>query len=181
MDNPQTPAGADRSQAPATAARIHRPFSVTLLVLGVLIITAINLVRFILGIKDWSFLAERPGVSPLYITLTGIIWTLTGSYLLWGLWRGKTWAPRLMQAVALTYALYYWLEVVLLENRPVSGALRALSLPVNWPFAAGVTVVSLAYTAWTLNRRKVKAYFNQDESGSLNQHTPVDNGGQKLH
>jgi hypothetical protein len=70
-----------------------------------------------------------------------------------------------MQALALTYALYYWLDHVFLVDHPMggaSGAARAL-LPINWPFAAGVTVVCLAYTAWTLNRRKVKTYFSQEE------------------
>jgi len=67
-----------------------------------------------------------------------------------------------MQAVALTYALYYWLDHLLLMGHPAngtSGAIRVL-LPVNWQFAAGVTVICLAYTAWALGRAKVKAYFN---------------------
>jgi len=139
-----------------------RPGSVTILALGVLIITVINLARLVLSITYWEFLVSWPGVSPLYMVLTGLIWTLAGSLLLWGLWRANNWTPRLMQAVALTYALYYWLDHVFLADHPVSGmegARRAL-LPVNWQFAAGATVLCLAFTAWTLSRRKVKAYFS---------------------
>ena len=159
---------AEMTEQPIQTAPIRapRPASVTILVIGVLIITVINLIRLLLGIREWEFLASLPGVSPLYIALTGLIWTLTGSILIWGLWRAKGWAPRLMQAVALTYALYYWLDHVFLVDHPLSGAngaTRAL-LPINWSFAAGVSVVCLVYTAWVLSRRKVKAYFGQEET-----------------
>ena len=66
-----------------------------------------------------------------------------------------------MQAVALTYALYFWLDHIFLMEHTVvgaSGAVRVL-LPSNWQFSAGVTVVSLAFMVWTFNRTKVKAYF----------------------
>jgi hypothetical protein len=138
-----------------------RPASVTILVLGVLIIASLNITRLILGIKYWDFLVTWPGISPLYITLTGLLWALTGLLLLWGLYKAKNWAPRLMQAEALTYASYYWLDHIFLVDHPASGVVGAQHalLPVNWRFAAGMTVVCLAFTAWTLSRAKVKAYF----------------------
>jgi hypothetical protein len=73
-----------------------------------------------------------------------------------------------MLAEALTYALYYWLDQVFLVDHPVSGAQGAsrILLPVNWPFAVGATVISLAYVTWTLNRKKVKAYFGVLESST---------------
>jgi hypothetical protein len=138
-----------------------RPVSVTIMGLGVLIITILNLTRLVLSALYWDFLVNWPGVSPLYIMLTGFVWTLTGSILCWGLWTAKSWAPRLMRAVALAYALYYWLDHVFLMDHPAGGAVgiqRAL-LPVDWQFAAGVTVICLAYIAWTLGQPKVKAYF----------------------
>lgn len=144
----------------ATSSR--RPLSVTILLIGVLIITVINLVRFVLSIRNWGFLSTRLEISPLYLSLTGLIWAVAGATLLWGLWRVKIWAPRLMQAIALTYALYYWLDLIFLKDHPadgMSGGVRAI-LPINWPFSAGVTVASLVYVAWTLGRTKVKTYFD---------------------
>jgi len=158
MDNSTSPI---EQQIDTNKPALKRPGSVTILVLGVLIITVLNLTRLVLSLKYWDFLAPWPGISPLYVALTGLIWTLAGLPLIWGLWRAKSWAPRLMQAVALTYALYYWLEQVFLIDHPVSGAVEAKRalLPVNWPFAAVVTAICLAFMAWTLNRPKVKAYF----------------------
>jgi hypothetical protein len=161
MNNSESPIEPIEGQAETPPRPKPRPGSVTILVLGVLIITVINLTRLVLSIRYWDFLTSWPGISPLYIALTGLIWTLTGSLLLWGLWMAKIWAPRLMQAVALTYALYYWLDHIFLVDHPVNGADGAMQalLPINWKFAAGVTAVCLAYTAWTLGRRKVKVYF----------------------
>lgn len=171
MDNPTSPIEPGKAMLGETQPKLRRPGSVTILMLGVLIITALNLTRFVLGIREWGFLAAQPGVIPVYIVLTGLIWTLAGASLLVGLWRAKNWAPRLLQAVALTYALYFWLDQVFLVDHPVGstvGAGRAF-LPANWQFAAGVTVLSLVYLAWTLNRRKVKAYFGTLIPGASDQ------------
>jgi hypothetical protein len=143
-----------------------RPFSVTLLLLIVLTITIINFLRFVLSLWSWSFIASRSTVSPLYLALTGLIWSVAGAVLIWGLWTARPWSPRLMQAVGLTYALYYWLDQIFLKDHPVSGATPAMQviLPTNWPFAAGVTVVLLLFMEWSLTRAKVKQYFAPDGS-----------------
>jgi hypothetical protein len=95
-----------------------------------------------------------------------MIWSVSGLYLLWGLWKAKKWAPKLMQAVGLTYALYYWLDHIFLMDHPVSGATNAIRvmLPTNWQFSAGVTVVCLVFMVWVLGRVKVKAYFGMAET-----------------
>jgi len=148
------------------AVPISRPGLVTILALGVLIITILNLLRLVLSITNWDFLNSWPEVSPWYMVLTGLVWSLTGSLVFWGLWTAKKWAPKLMVAVSLTYALYYWLDHIFLMNHPTGGVAgtQRILLPVNWRFAAGVTVFCLVYIAWTLNRSRVKAYFNQEGS-----------------
>jgi hypothetical protein len=166
MNNSQSSMEPSRPQTVLEAPSTKRPRSVTLLALGVLIITVINLIRLVLSVRYWGFLNSQLGISPLYLALTGLIWTITGLLLIWGLWRAKYWAPKLMQAVALTYALYYWLDLIFIKDYLVSGESGAISalLPVNWQFSAGVTMVCLAYMVWTLGRIKVKAYFGLVES-----------------
>lgn len=169
MDSLPTPNEPSRLQTESKTPTNKRPWSVTLLALGVLIITVVNLIRFVLSIRYWGFLSPRLGISPLYLALTGFGWGVVGLFLLWGLWKAINWAPKLMQAVALTYALYYWLDHIFLMDHNGSGAtgvVRVL-LPSNWQFSAGVTVISLVYMVWTLNRSKVKAYFGLVESGAV--------------
>lgn len=140
-----------------------RPYGVTLLALGVLSITVLNLVRFIMAIRSWQFLDELPGVSPLYLTLTGFIWALTGMALFWSLWRGMGWAPRLMQAVMLTYAAYYWLDRIFLAERAASSLQESAGvfLPLNWPFTITVTALLMGFTVWILSRTDTKAFFGE--------------------
>lgn len=168
VDNPTPSLGPpDVITTPTGRPPIKRPWSVTLLALGVLIITVINLVRFVLSLRYWDFLASQPGVSPIYLALSGLVWSLAGAFLLWGLWVAKIWVPRLAQALALTYALYYWLDLLFLQDHPLRGAPGTILavLPTNWPFSLGVTVVGLAFIVWMLGRAKVKAYFGLAESG----------------
>jgi len=166
MDSSPTSNEPSNPQIISQTSLYKRPWSVTLLALGVLIITVINFIRFVLSIRYWGFLSSRLGISPIYLALSGFIWSAAGLILLWGLWKAKIWAPKLMQAVALTYALYYWLDHIFLMEHSINGARDAirLLLPSNWQFSAGVTVVSLAYMVWTMKRIKVKAYFGLVDS-----------------
>lgn len=149
--------------------RPARPLSVTLLAFLVLSIAGSNLTRTVLAAQQWKFIQSWPGVSPLYILLSGLVWTLAGLTALWGLWRGLHWGARLTQALALTYALYYWLDNILRVDHPfslASGSLRLL-LPLNWKFAVGVTVILLTATAWILNRRAARAFFGDEPAQTI--------------
>jgi hypothetical protein len=171
MDSTSPTTGPVNQPAMSEGSPIRRPFSVTILAFGVLIITVINLTRFALSLREWTFLASQPGVSPLYLNLSGLAWTVAGPVLVWGLLDAKRWAPRLMQVEALTYALYYWLDLLFLQDHPVSGAgvVLRIVLPTNWLFSALVTTICLAYMAWALGRSKGRAYFGEARSGQSNQ------------
>jgi hypothetical protein len=142
----------------------QRPFSVTLLVLIVLTIAGLSMTRFILTIRQWEFLAGWPGVSPLYMALSGFIWALVCIPVIWGLWQGYPWAARLTKAVALTYAMYYWLDRLFIAYHFGTGTVERgrYLLPTNWPFAVGITIIFLAFNAWTLSRPKAKAFFGEN-------------------
>jgi len=88
----------------------QRPFSVTLLAIGVLSLTSLHLARFILAIRQWSFIVASPAnISPLYLIVTGLLWGLAGLPLAWGLWRGWEWASKTLIGFSGAYAFYYWL------------------------------------------------------------------------
>jgi hypothetical protein len=134
-----------------TRPRPRRPFSVTLLAVLVLIITSIHLIRFLQTLNQWDFLSELPGVSPLYLTGTGLFWTLIGLPLFWWLWRGYPGTPTATLIAALAYTFYVWLDRLFVVDPSVER--------LNWPFAAGMTVLLLAFTAWTMSRSTSRRYF----------------------
>jgi hypothetical protein len=141
------------SARPAHRLTGPRPFLVTLVALVVLTITTIYLIRFVQTLFWWDFLAGLPGVSPLYLVLTGLLWTLVGLPLTWGLWLGR---PKMLKATRLFapgFAAYLWLERLLVAN--ADGEMS------NWSFAAGLTLVVLGLVLWFLSMPAVKAYFGE--------------------
>ena len=141
--------------------RPHRPFSVTLLALGVLTITSLNLVRFVQAIRQWNFLASLPTESPLYLVLTALIWIAAGGPLVWGLWRGKIWAPARCRAFTIAYVVFFWLERLFLFGRPRGsiGSPTLAYLPGQGLFEGVATLLVLGFVFWTLRRKGVKNYF----------------------
>lgn len=130
-----------------------RPFSVTLLAFGVLIIAGINLYRCVQALLQWRFLAELLPTLPLYQVLSGIVWGLAGIPMAWGLWRGARWSARLMPYASVTYTIYVWIDRLLLR-RGLEG--------YDLPFAIGTTVILLAFILLTLSRPKVKSFFREN-------------------
>ena len=128
-----------------------RPFLVTLLALLVLSITIIYLVRLINSITLWNFLAALPGISPLYLALTGLILTLVGALLFFGLWTGNPRAPRETRVLTVAYLSYQWLEWI--------QSVRVGNEFENWPFAAGMTLFVIIFIFWTLSRSDAKTFF----------------------
>lgn len=134
------------------AANHPRPFSVTLLTIGVLLIATVNFVRFVLSLAQWEFLNDILPISPHYLAVSGLIWSLILMPLTWGLWRGYEWTPQVTILAALAYTLYYWLDRLLISNSAGNQ---------NWPFAIvfNITLVILIY--WVLSRRKARAFFGE--------------------
>ena len=138
---------ADHLRAP------KRPFGVTLLSLGVLIIAVLNLTRLLSAIRFWLFLQEILPISGLYLVGTGLIWAVFGLPLFWGLWHGLTWAPGFSRIAAFAYLIYYWLDRLLLANHPGREA--------NLPFAMGASLVGIGLLYWILSWRKARVFFSK--------------------
>jgi hypothetical protein len=130
-----------------------RPFSVTLLAGLVLIITIVHLVRFVYALTLWSFLTNLPGKPPLYLALTGLIGSLAGAVVSWGLWTGKPRAPLATRLLIVVYLVYQWVEQIL--------SVRAGNEFENWPFWTSMTLIILIFVNWTLSHSGAKAYFGE--------------------
>ena len=140
MRNP----GEDSGQ-PSTR-RLRR---VTILALGVLIMACLSLTRVILTLQAWDFLSQRAGVTPLYLLLTGLIWTLAGVRAWFGLWRMKRWGAGFARGLALVYSLYAWLERLFLYDRPAQALVFQPLVPENWVFLMGFNLLLLIWVFWT--------------------------------
>ena len=133
--------------------RVRRPASVTFLAVLVLTIGGLNLIRVAQTLLQWSFLEELLPISPAYFALTGLIWGLLGLVLIWGLWRGETWVPKLLRVSSLIYVIYIWVDRLLVRHPS--------SRSVNELFSALLTVSVLVIIFLILSRRNVKVYFGE--------------------
>ena len=134
-----------------------RPFRVTLLALGVLIIASLNLLRLIQAVVQWDFLVSLPGFSPLYLAVSGFIWAATGFPLVWGLWLGRPWAPRATQLFSVGYVLYFWLDRVFLTDDPLIPAGSS-----NLFFLIGLSVVVLVLIFGIFSTPRSRAFFRRN-------------------
>ena len=130
-------------------AVIKRPGTVTTLLWMVLCLVAWNAIRMISALANWNLLREfAPHPGPIYILVTAAAWA-AGWFAIWRLLRRRHDRARTYALIAAVgYALWWWLDRLLLqEPRP------------NWPFALTATLVLLAFIASLLHHPRTRAYF----------------------
>ena len=130
-----------------------RPFGVTLLLWLVLSLSAWGLVRWLAALRWWGVLIEfEARLSPLYLSITGVAWTLTGIVLLWGLFTGKSWTRLAIPIAIFLWLLEYWIE------RAVFEIPRA-----NLLFALVASLLLVAVTLASALSRKTRTFLIRSE------------------
>lgn len=130
-----------------------RPFGVTLLLWLVLSLSAWGVVRLLATLRWWDVLNEfDASLSPLYLLMSGIGWTLAGIVLLWGLFSGKPWTRPAIPISIFLWLLGYWIERLAFE------APRA-----NLPFALIASVLLFVLTLVSALNRKTKKFLIRSE------------------
>jgi hypothetical protein len=133
---------------------MKRPGAVTTLLWMVLILLVWNIIRMIATLADWTLLREfAPVPGPIYLIITASAWTVSW-FAVWRLIHHRhVRARRYTLFAALGYAIWWWLDRLLLqEARP------------NWPFALITTIVILALTVYCLYDPRTRAYFQPREN-----------------
>ena len=142
--------------APPTTKQKKRPFSATLLTWVVLILASLNWLQLAGALRGWNFLQGLSSAPPVfYLAISGLIWGLLGAVLIWGLFLGRPWAPRLMKISAPLYVAAYWLDRLLVADRS--------AIVSRWPFALGLTLFLLGFTFWVFSRPKVRLFYQEHE------------------
>jgi hypothetical protein len=105
------------------------------------------------SIQQWDLLASLLPISPAYFSLSGLLWTVVGFPLAYGLWRGRRLAYHLSPVVLLGYTLYIWADRLLLSGYS--------ERQENWPFVAVLNILVLVWSLLLLNRPKVIMFFGE--------------------
>ncbi|HKJ40160.1 MAG TPA: hypothetical protein VJ972_15425 [Anaerolineales bacterium] len=94
-----------------------RPFSVTLLLWAVLILSGWGVTRFVAAQQAWDVLNEFDAtLSPLYLSITGAGWGVAGGVLLSGILTKRSWARHMVITSIFIWLIEYWLERILFQS-----------------------------------------------------------------
>jgi hypothetical protein len=130
----------------------RRPFTVTILIVVVLIFTSLNILRMHTAIRDRDFLTSLPMTVPvLYYVITGAVWGGIGVALAFGLFGGRKWSSSLAKFVTLLYTAYYWLDRLVIADR--------FSITSRWQFVTGLTILLAVSVFWVLKLPKTRAFL----------------------
>jgi hypothetical protein len=127
----------------------NRPLNVTILSVFVLCITSWNVLRSYSAIVNWDILREF-GANPVYILLTGLLWSAAGLWLTYQIWTGRRAAFRAGMGISGLYFLWYWFDRLVIQPSPAPNAI----------FSAVVSTVYLAYIIISLIASK--AFFDKE-------------------
>lgn len=130
-----------------------RPFGVTLLLWLVLCLSAWGVVRLLAALRWWNVLNEfEARLSPLYLSITGTGWLVTGFVLLWGLFSGKLWTRLAIPIAIAVWLTEYWIERIFFESP------RA-----NLLFALIASLLLFILAVFSASSRRTKEFFNRSE------------------
>jgi uncharacterized membrane protein (UPF0136 family) len=108
----------------------------------VLITTVCNFVRLWTAIAWAGALGHYlTAASPLYIAISGGAFALLGTGILWGCWRRRKWAPRLLLVGAWGYTIWEWADRLFVQSQQSTG--RAFAAVASAVLLAFVTAVAL--------------------------------------
>jgi hypothetical protein len=94
--------------------------------------------------------ARRPGAA--YMGVTGALWTLAGSVVIWGILRRRSRALPTLRAASASYAAWIWIDRLVLQYQAGTG----------WIFALVVTVALVAFTMAISLDSHSQAYFGRE-------------------
>ena len=134
-----------------------RPPRIAILFIGlVLIFTLINLLRLALAWQTWEVFAGRMSVSPAFLALSGLVWSLVGLCLATALWFGLRLAPLAASLTLVAYSLYFWVTRLAPPGHTGRNS--------NGLFLLGANLFVLAWSLWVFTRPKVRMFYGQVDS-----------------
>lgn len=94
----------------------------------------------------------------MYTALSGGFWLLTGIFIFWGLWQGKTWAWFSALGGIAGCISWYWVDRLIFQ-KPHS----------NWPFAVVITGIILFTSLIILFSPSARHFFHRDTHEQKNE------------
>ena len=138
-------------KAQETKTNPKRPFGITLLIIGSLLMGVFSIIRFQQALSLWDYLQNLLTIPILYYALTGAVWGMVWLFVAGILFRAYSWSPLVVRFVLVAYVIYYWLDRLLLVDPE--------SQVTNEWFAAVATLGLMIWVFLMFSFPTVKRYF----------------------
>jgi hypothetical protein len=131
-----------------------RPWLVFIQSVAILLFTGVSWLRFGLAVSLFGFLNGLPlAVSPIYQIVSGLVWGVAGLMVSLWLWKGHRKAPTAFRILVVTFALYYWVDQLLVMTSEIR--------QTNWLFSAVITIMLVLLVFFSFRPAAVKEYFGE--------------------
>jgi hypothetical protein len=135
---------------------VKRPFSVTLLALGVLLFAIYNIGRTaaaIYALNQMQFVTDLDIRAPVIVIMViGIDWAIGFTLAAIGLWRLKAWGRQWMIIALIAYEILIWIERLTLEQSPYERLTR--------PTDAAISIIVAVSTIGFFFLLRIRAAFH---------------------
>lgn len=134
-----------------------RPFSVTLTILGVVLLSGWNWGRVTALYWELNLLLDyQPLLDPRFRLIMAVMWGLVFGFLAWALWRRR---PYSQKAVPGLTTIYFLIEISWRFIYPTTQRTSQ-----NWVLSSLFAIVFILFTVWALNHPAANAYFKMEHT-----------------
>lgn len=129
-----------------------RPKLLTLLAILVFVFSIFQIFVFGQVLYQWELLAALPLSSePILLAGSSLMWGITGIYLSFSLWTGKSWARIGSMSYWTFFSICSWIRLVWI--------VEPTTLQSRWPVNLVITVIGLGSLFVILSLKSTRSYF----------------------
>ena len=90
-------------------------------------------------------------VSPVYLVITGVVWSSLGVATTIMVWLGNSLAKRVLISGTLLYSVFFWFEQLFLMSNPLR--------KTNWLFLFILTLIVFLVVVLSFQQPRVRKFF----------------------
>ena len=138
---------------PKNNHRRNRPRTITIISILFFLFSLFNILKLIQVILQWKTLISlQLSIFPLYLAVSGFVWGISGLFITWSFWTGKSWARKPTLVIILLYTIKFWIDLIWIAEPTV--------LQTRWIINLILTVIGLPAVYLSLYSRSSQNYFN---------------------
>ena len=129
-----------------------RPKTITLISFMFFLFSLFNMLKLSQAIFQWKTLISfQISISPLYLVVTGLVWSVFGLFVSWSLWTRKSWGRKSTLVIVMFYTIIFWVDLIWIAEPTV--------LQTRWLVNLCLTIIGLPTVYLSLYSKLSQDYF----------------------